>query len=513
MNRREFLKNSAILSALAGLGIKPEAVLAADGDILKVRSEFDIQVLDPGYMIGGTDTTLILACMPRLAVPVQGADGTWGWEPSACVESITQDDPTHISFKLKPGLMWSNGQGDVTAEDVKFSFERMLASNWAPRWPTLDRVDVVDTYSGVIVLKSPFVATFLLAIAAEPGAILPKAAVEALPDAKFTTEYPAQFGPYTMTEWLPKQRIVLKANPAWPGEVPAFAEIHIINIEDTNAAELAFQAGEVDVTSVGPDTAARYRNQVPEGAALISQAGPLYSWIGLNTEHPTLSDLRVRQAIQRAIDVPTILQAAYGGAAIAHGIVPPGLVGNRNVSGYNYDPDGARALLTEAGVSDLKITFKMLNEPYLLTAAQIVQANLADVGITCELAPVDSGVFWNLGVEAAGEDWRDLQMWMMRFRTAPDASDTVQWFVKSQVGIWNWERWSDPEFEDLAVKMLSEADPETRGKQIVRMQEIMENTGAYVWLTHDLLNFVHRTSVTPAFDTGSEYMVQRFDLA
>ncbi len=484
--------------------------MAADGGILKVRGEFDIQVLDPGYMIGGTDTTLILACMPRLAVPVQGADGTWGWEPSACVESLVQDDPTHISFKLKPGLMWSNGQGEVTADDVKFSFERMLVSNWAPRSPTLYRVDVIDTHSGVIVLKSPFVATFLLALAAEPGAILPKAATEALPDGKFATEFPAQFDPYTMTEWLPKQRIVLKANPAWPGTAPVFSEVHLVNIEDTNAAELAFQAGEVDVTSVRPETAARFRSEMPEGTALISHAGPLYSWIGLNAEHPTLADLRVRQAIQRAIDVPTILQAAYGGAEIAHGIVPPGIVGNRNMSGYSYDPDAARALLAEAGVSDLKITFKMLNEPYLLTAAQIVQANLADVGITCDIAPVDSGVFWNLGVEAAGEDWRDLQMWMMRFRTAPDASDAVQWFVKSQIGIWNWERWSDPEFEDLAVKMLSEADPVTRADQIVRMQEIMENTGAYVWLTHDPVNFVHRATVVPAFDTGSEYMVERF---
>lgn len=510
LNRRELIKGSAFLTALAALGIKPGQVLAQEGDVLKVRMEADIQVLDPGFMIGGSETSVQYACLPRLAIPVKQANGEWGWAPSDYVEKVTQDDPTHISFTLKPGFKWSGDGGELTAEDVKYSFERMLKSDWASRFPTLDRVDVKDKLSGTLVLKSPFASTFQMGLASESGSIVPKAKVEALPDKKFTTELPAQCGPYVMTEWTPKQKLVLKSDPNWQGAKPVFAEVQFINIEDTSAAELAFEAGEVMVSNILPATAARYKEKMPAGAKLTSLAGPFYTWIGMNTQHEKLKDIKVRKAIQRAIDTKSILDAAYGGTAPqAHGIVPEGVVGNRKQSNYSYNPDEARALLAEAGVSGLSVEFKTLNEAYRITAAQIVQANLADVGIGCDIIPVDPGPFWNLGLESKGEDWKTLQLWWMRFRMSPDPSDAIQWFLKNQVGVWNWERWSDPEFEDLWAKGLAEPDNAKRGPIYVRMQEIMEDTGAYVWITHDPLNYVHTEKLVPDFDTGGELLVER----
>ena len=514
MNRRDLLRNSAFLSAIAAIGIKPELVLAADEGVLKVRMEADIQVLDPGYMIGGAETSLNYTCLPRLATPVKDSSGNWSWAPADIVDKISQDDPTHISFTLKPGFMWNGDLGEVTADDVKYSFERMLKSDWAARWPTLDHVEVKDKYSGVIVLKAPFAATFLMGVASESGSIVPKSATEKLTDQKFTTEFPGQCGPYMMVEWTPKQKIVIKANAGWMGAKPVFGEVHFINVEDTSAAELAFEAGEVAITNVLPATAARYLEKMPANAKLSSQAGPYYSWIGMNTQHEKLKDIRVRKAIQRAIDVKSILEAAYGGTApLAHGVVPLGVVGNRSTSKYSYNPDEAKTLLVEAGVSDLTIEFKTLNEAYRVTAAQIVQANLADVGIKCEIIPLDSGPFWNLGLESKGEDWKTLQMWWMRYRTSPDPSDGMQWFIKSQVGVWNWERWSDPEFEDLWTKALSEPDNVIRAGMYQRMQEIMEDTGAYVWITHDPLNYAYSNQIVPDFDTGGEILVERFKKA
>jgi peptide/nickel transport system substrate-binding protein len=514
MNRRELLKNSAVVAAIAALGIKPEQVLGAEGDVLKCRMEVDIQVLDPGYMIGGSETSVQFATLPRLAIPVKDANGEWGWKPSEYVEKITQDDPTHISFTLKPGFMWSNNLGEVSAEDVKFSFERMIKSDWAARWPTLDKVEVKDKYNGVIVLKSPFAATFLIGVASESGSILPKSAVEKLKDQKFTTELPGQCGPYTMVEWTPKQRVVLKANPEWKGTKPDFPEVHFINIEDTSAAELAFEAGEVMVTGILPQTAQRYQKQMPAGAKLTNVPGPYYTWIGMNTQHEKLKDIRVRKAIQRAIDVKSILEAAYGGTAPqAHGVVPQGVMANRTASKYSYNPDQARALLKEAGVTDLSLEFKTMNEAYRVTAAQIVQQNLADVGIKVEIIPLDSGPFWNLGLESKGDEWKNLQMWWMRYRSSPDPSDPIQWFIKSQVGIWNWERWSDPEFEELWIKGLGETDNDKREAIYLRMQEIMEDTGAYVWVTWDPLFYVHSDKIVPKFDTGGELVVEEFKKA
>ena len=345
---------------------------------------------------------------------MKDANDQWSWAPSDYVEKITQDDPTHISFTLKPGLMWSGDLGEVTAEDVKFSFERMLKSDWAARWPTLDKVEVKDKYSGIIVLKSPFAATFLMGIASESGSIVPKAAVEKLKDQKFTTELPGQCGPYTMAEWTPKQKVVLKANPDWKGNKPvAFAEVQFINIEDTKAAELAFEAGEVAITDVLPETAARYQKEMPAGAKLSNVPGPYYTWIGMNTAareaqgHPGAQgdpagdrrqfDPRGRLWRNRA-------EGAWHRAPRACSATAP-------QSKYSYNPDEARALLKEAGVSDLSLEFKTLNEAYRVTAAQIVQANLADVGIKVDIIPLDSGPFWNLGLESKGDEWKTLQLW------------------------------------------------------------------------------------------------------
>jgi peptide/nickel transport system substrate-binding protein len=513
-DRRSFLQCSAAMAALAALGIRPDRVLAAEGGLLKVASDGDIQVLDPGYMIGGTDTSILFATMPRLAVPSLGDDGLWGWKPSDYVNHLEQTDDTHIAFTLKSGLQWTDGAGELTAEDVKFSFERMPASDWGNRWPTLDRVDVADKYSGTIVLKSPFVATWLLALASESGTIVPKAAVETLTDKKFTIPLPAQLGPYTMTEWVAKQRIVLKANESWPGTKPAFAEIQFINIEDSTARELAYEAKEVEMATITSQSAARFMKTPPAGARIISRPGLYYQYIGLNQDHEKLKDIRVRKAIQRAVDVPSILAAAYADLSPAStGNVPANVLGHREKAGYSYDPEAAKALLKEAGVKDLTLELRVLQNATNEAVAQIAQANLADVGITVDIVPLDSGPYWNLGLESKGDDWKKLQLTLIAYRTAPDPADALQWFTKNQVGVWNWERWSDPEFEDLWQKGLSERDSAKRGAIYARMTEIMENTGCYVWITYPSLFYIHRDNLVPALDPGGEMMVEDFKKA
>ncbi|HZF37137.1 MAG TPA: ABC transporter substrate-binding protein, partial [Candidatus Angelobacter sp.] len=415
---------------------------------------------------------------------------------------------------LKPGLMWSGGNGEVTADDVKYSFERILKSDWKDSWSSLDHVDVKDKYSGVIVLNKPFAPVWLLSLTTGVGSIVCKAAVEKLKDQKFTTELPAQCGPYAMTAWVPKQKLTLSRNADWKGPQPEPDEVQIVMIEDSNAAEVAYEANEVDLTQIAISSYNRYKNKMPEKSTLTVLAGPFYQWMGINTENPKLKDIRVRKAIQRAVDVDSILQAAYGGVAPkSYGVVTPGVVGYREAAGYSYNPQEAKALLADAGVSNLELELKIENTQERQTEAQIIQANLADVGIKVKIAPTDSGPFWNLGLESKGDAWKTLEIWLMEFRTQPDPSDAMQWFTKSQVGVWNWERWSDPEFEDLWKKGLEEADATKRGKIYLRMQEIMENTGAYVWITHQPQIYIHRDTIKPAFDSAGYDYFNAFKVA
>ena len=83
-------------------------------------------------------------------------------------------------------------------------------------------------------------------------------------------------------------------------------------------------------------------------------------------------------------------------------------------------------------------------------------------------------------------------------------------FVRDQVGIWNWERWSSDEFEELYTKGIAETDTAERAKIYVRMQEIMEETGGYVWLTHEPEVFIHDADVDAQFAPSGEMQLAYF---
>ncbi|MCM2563320.1 ABC transporter substrate-binding protein [Lutimaribacter sp. EGI FJ00015] len=511
LSRRGFLGTTA---ALGALGLTPgwtTAAFAQTGGTLRLRIDGDNDVLDPGFMTGGTEIEAQKQCLPFLAQYARDGE-TFTWEPSYFVTKLEQRDATHIDFELAEGLVWSNGYGPVLASDVKFSYERMKDSDWSGYFEALDHVEVTGDRTGTIVLGKPFAPFIMITLCHGPGAVLSEKAMADVGD-RFTTQFPAVCGPYTY-EATPGQRAVFTANPEWTGPKPAFDRVECNVITEVKAAELAFEAGELDCTEVGADTLARYTKNMPDGTA-IAVAGELqYMWMGMNTEHPKLQDIRVRKAIQHAVDVDTILQGAYSGTtAKSHGIICPGLTGQRDSAGYGYDPAKARDLLAEAGVSGLQLTLRTLNNQERMLAAQIIQANLMQVGITVKVLPLDSGPFWEMGQESKGDTWQDLELWLMRFGTTPDPYEATQWFTSDQVGVWNWERWTDEEYDRLYEEGINETDPQKRHDIYVRMQEIMENTGAYVWINHEPEAFVHSTEIGVNAAPSGELNYRRFTKA
>jgi peptide/nickel transport system substrate-binding protein len=473
-------------------GLPPRAV--AQRSRLNLRFDGDNEILDPGYMKGGTEIETQKQVLPFLAEYAIDGD-SFGWRPTYFVKRLAQTDPTHIEFELADNLQWTNGFGEVTASDVKYSYERMKGTDWSGYFEAMDRVEVTGEKTGVIVLREPFAPFIMVTLCHGPGAILSEKAMERA-GGKFTLEFPATCGPY-LYEQIPGQRAVFSPNPDWKGPKPDFDTVVAHIITEVKAAELAFEAGELDCTEVGADTLARYHKELPAGAA-ITVAGELqYMWMGMNTEHPKLRDKRVRRAIQHAVDVDSIIQGAYSGTTRkSYGIVCPGLIGHRRETKYyEYNPEKARALLDESGVTGLELELRTLNVQERILACQIIQANLAAIGVTVKIIPMDSGPFWDMGQESKGDLWKDLQLWLMRFGTQPDPYEATQWFVSSQVGVWNWERWTDPEFDELYQKGIAETDEEKRREIYIRMQEIMEETGAYVWINHEPETFVHRDSV------------------
>ena len=353
----------------------------------------------------------------------------------------------------------------MTAEDVKFSFERVIDPDlgaWsASDWSALDHVEVTGDLEGVIFLKEYFAPLWWSTLPWHTAAIVCKLAVE---DAggSFTTDPPATSGRYMLKDWQPNQRIVLGRNPDYYGPPAGFDEIHLLPIDDENAAELAFVAGEIDFTRIPASSLPRLREDPPEGGVLVIKPTLDYTWLGMNVDNPMLQDIRIRRAIQKAVDVDQILEAAYFGAALpATGIIArPSRP--QDIEPPKPDPDAARALIAEAGAEGLVLTLDILASTTNAATAQIIQSNLADIGVEVSINQNDAGHFWSLGSESAGDMWKDVQLILNTYNMAPDPSWATAWFTCDQVGVWNWERWCDQEFSDLNASALTETDDARR---------------------------------------------------
>src|SRR4029453_1115005 len=168
--------------------------------------------------------------------------------------SIEQADPTHIRFELRPGIPWTNGFGELTAEDVKFSYERIanpaIKSPYKGDWAKLERVELTGRHAGVIVLNEPFIPLWSSTLPQTSSVIVCKKAVEKMDGQRFTMDPAATCGPYRIRKWEPRAGITLEGSPFWPGPKPVFEEIQAIPILDVNAAEIAYEAGQIDVTHV-----------------------------------------------------------------------------------------------------------------------------------------------------------------------------------------------------------------------------------------------------------------------
>ncbi|MFN0115196.1 MAG: ABC transporter substrate-binding protein [Paracoccaceae bacterium] len=495
-DRRGFL--AAAGGTLAAAATLPRFAWAAEGDTLRIRVTSDFQVLDPYGIIGELDD-IIPRCTQVTLVRLgdfRSGNQIRNW----AAETFEWTSPTSIAFTLREELKWTGDYGPVTTADVKFSYERIRGSDsaWAYQFEKLKEVEVIDDRKGVIHLTEAFAPFTVIALPYYGGHIVCKAAVEAA-GGSYTTESPAQCGPYLFDSWEQAQKVTLKANPDWTGEKPAFGTVEFYIVTDDQAALLAYEADAFDFTRVTVGAAKDFKANPREGATLIEANSTRYVWMTVNMQAETLKDPRVRQAIQYAYDGDAVLQGTYDGLVQrSTGVVPP-------TSGYARatnriaarDVEKAKALLAEAGAEGLTLNLYTQTDGISQTTAQIVQASLAEAGITVEIQPTEDAAYWALGDKTAGDQWKSIELVLMNFAGGIDPTENLVWFRPDQIGVYNWSFFDSPAFEELYQKSLTETDPAIRQGMFNRMEDLMEESGGFVFICFEPYLVIHDADLKP----------------
>ena len=500
-------RRTALLAATAAAAARP--AWAQGKAAIAVRVDRDIEVLDPAFRSGLQDGNIIRAIFQRLYTIAPGGDLV----PDAA-SKLEQTSPTEVEFTLKPGQMFTGGFGEMTAEDVKFSFERFAVapvngkeSPYKGDWANLQRVDVTGKYTGKIVLDKPRAALFSIAIGDVSGSIVSKKAVEQLGTEHNTK--PAGSGPLMVASFEKQKGAVLKRNPDFTGTRSGYEEVAVRYVQDPKTTELGLRSGELDFALLPPQNAEPLRGAAD--LAVTQQPGIANVWIGMNIEKKPFDDIRVRKAFRLALDVDQMLLAGYNGKAPrAEALVMPQVLGFwREAPVLKRDVAQAKKLLAEAGLPQgFKCRMVIQNQPVYQTMALVARALLAEAGIQLEVDAQEAGSFFSAG---KGEAGKSLDTVMIRFNGKLDPNFLAQWFTTSQIGIWNWQRWSDPKFDSLLDQALSELDRDKRAKLIIDAQERMEAAQCFVWLTYDVSTFVTRTSVKPALlPSGIDWALDQF---
>lgn len=475
---------------------KKEEAESTEPRILRVRMYGDIQNLDPAFQISENDTVVANAVMDGL---VRYCPNSYDLCNQLAEEMEESEDGLEIRFKLREGVMWHNGYGELTTEDIKYSFERFkdpdLAAAYADDWATLDYVEIIDAYNGIIHLTEPFAPLWNSTLPVGSGTIVSKAWIEEVGLESFATNIIGT-GPYMFSEWRPQEKVILTKNPDYWGDEPYYDEIHLIPIEEDKAAEVALEAGDLDFSLISIGALDLFESN--PNFNIVVRESLRYEWIAMNVQHPKLQDPNVRWAIVYGIDVDSLLQAAYMGKVKREcALIPPGLVGHwEDAPCYERDVEKAKEYMAAAGLESLDLRLDLQNTTHERIMAEIIQQNLKEVGINVELNPMDSSTYWTASF--GEESIKNNELMVSSYTMQPDPAWATMWFTCDQVAVWNAMAWCDEQYDALHLEAMVTTDAEERAQKYVELQQIWDEAAHSIFTTHGARPYAFVTSVSPA---------------
>ncbi len=405
------------------------------------------------------------------------------WDASA--------DATTFTFYLRQGVKFHDGT-PFNADAVKYNFDRVTnPDNKLKRYglySIIAKTEVIDDYTVKFTTSQPFGA--MLATFAHPaGGIVSPAAAKQGADVFAFGKQPVGTGPYKFVEWVPGDHLTVeKFDGYWNPEQGAQVDRFVIKpVPEAGTRISMLQAGD-----------AHFINQVPypqvelvKGSTDISlvENEAIYTyWVAMNTQKEPFTDKRVRQALNYAIDKQAIIDSVLAGyGKLIDSPLAPRVWGYKSVKTYPYDPEKAKSLLAEAGVSNFTTTLWAADSTDAKQVAVAIQGQLMDVGVTAEITNMEAATL-------SAERFKPFEQnkSMLNYAGWSPSTGDADWGLRPLLSKESWPPasfnlafWDNPDFDAQIKAGLMTADADTRMAAYAKAQEIVmeEAPWIFLWMT------------------------------
>jgi peptide/nickel transport system substrate-binding protein len=468
-SRRHLLK----IGAFGGMGITLGGLMAATGPFARSAAAQDQPKMGGTIRMSLADSdatnfdpiiptdnmsiwTMLLIYDQLIRV---GPDGT-SLEPGLAASWQKSDDGLTYTFTLRDATFHDGTP--CTSADVVYSIDRaahLEASQWAFIFSAIDKLEAPDPKTVVITLKSIW-APFEADLALFSASIIPKAAHEAQAEQLF--QHPIGTGPFVFDSWEKDVQITLKKNPNyWDAGKPYLDELDFLVLTDANARMLQFQSGDLDIATLVPYSQLESLRANPD-VVVLDAAVARIDYIGINVTREPFGDVKLRQAMNYAVNKDAIIQnVLFGSGQVANTYLPLMYGHDDTVPAYAYDLDKAKALVAEsAGKDGFEAEIIIgTGDPVQSQIAQLVASDLEKIGGKITITALDSGIFTDRLVNT-----QDFDFYKGYYTTdIIDPDELTNFAVQSDGGaLAVWTQYKNEQVDAWVKQAQVEADSEKR---------------------------------------------------